>query len=252
VSPRVSLVPIVRAVAATAADLPPGTATTILRLQAMIDEFDRRPQARRTGPAAPAADPRRRLEQFAEPVTREGIAVIGKRAARRVCRDRARRFQAAIPTPFDIRVMCDNLGRMRGRTIHLLPLSEPDVMSPCGLWLQTEKADYVFYDATSGPLHQEHIVLHELGHMLSDHAGVAGVSSAALLLPNLNPGLISRVLGRSAYSTHEEQEAEWLATELRVLIDHEADLYHGPQHAAAADDSVVRFNHMIGGGHDAQ
>ncbi|WP_433724380.1 hypothetical protein ACQP2Y_03100 [Actinoplanes sp. CA-051413] len=40
---------------------------------------------------------------------------------------------------------------------------------PCGLWISVETADYVFYDPETSQLHAEHIILHELGHMLSGH-----------------------------------------------------------------------------------
>ncbi len=39
----------------------------------------------------------------------------------------------------------------------------------CGLWLGTDNADYVFYEARTAPLHREHIILHEIGHVLCDH-----------------------------------------------------------------------------------
>ena len=42
--------------------------------------------------------------------------------------------------------------------------------APCGLWISVPAADYVFYDPDTSRLHAEHIILHELAHMLSGHS----------------------------------------------------------------------------------
>lgn len=39
-----------------------------------------------------------------------------------------------------------------------------------GIWLQVPQADYVFYNQNDHPLHQVHNILHEIGHILLDHA----------------------------------------------------------------------------------
>lgn len=58
-----------------------------------------------------------------------------------------------------------------------------------------------------------HIILHEIGHMLAQHAGTISVSRTDLeqIAPHLQPELITSILGRSAYSAAEEQEAEMIA-----------------------------------------
>jgi hypothetical protein len=63
-------------------------------------------------------------------------------------------------------------------------------------------------------VHQDHIVLHEICHLLCGHAGddALGTEHARLLFPNLDPAMVGRVLGRTSYSTEEEQEAELLAS----------------------------------------
>lgn len=118
-----------------------------------------------------------------------------------------------MPDPFDVRALCDRIGQARGRPIHLLPLALP-TGSPCGLWLSTSSAEYVVYEERTSPLHREHIVLHELGHLLCDHeaAPVLGEDVSRLLLPNLDPRMVARVLGRTHYTAEEEQEAEMIAS----------------------------------------
>ncbi|MFF7454557.1 ParH-like protein [Kitasatospora sp. NPDC008115] len=118
-----------------------------------------------------------------------------------------------LPEPFGIPALAEALARRRGRPIELIPLSGP-VHAPCGALVSTDRADYIGYPVDTTALHQQHIVLHEIGHLLCGHTGGAGLSSAAAdaLLPRLPGELVHRVLGRSAYSERQEQEAELVAS----------------------------------------
>ncbi|MGW0517410.1 ImmA/IrrE family metallo-endopeptidase [Crossiella sp. NPDC003009] len=119
----------------------------------------------------------------------------------------------ALPQPFDVQVLCDRVGDERGRPIFLAPISLP-TGGPCGLWINTDPADYIFFEADTSPLHQRHIVLHELGHLLCDHhaAPVLTPDASRLLMPSLDPAMVRRVLGRGCYSAVEEQQAEIIAS----------------------------------------
>ncbi|WP_397560774.1 hypothetical protein [Spongiactinospora sp. 9N601] len=124
----------------------------------------------------------------------------------------ARLDALTLPTPFDVRVLCATLAEERGRPIHLLPMTgNPGVQ---GLWVATETADVIFYEDATTPPHQEHIILHELSHLLCDHYRVTDPAAelARALLPDLDPGMVVRMLGRTSYTAIEEQEAELLAT----------------------------------------
>jgi hypothetical protein len=94
--------------------------------------------------------------------------------------------------------------------------------APCGLWISVPTADYVFYDPETSQLHAQHIVLHELSHMLSGHTtGInAGheVSGGAVgrLVPDLDPRTIDTMLGRASYTNAQEREAEMLASLIRA------------------------------------
>ncbi|WP_372444786.1 ImmA/IrrE family metallo-endopeptidase [Crossiella equi] len=118
-----------------------------------------------------------------------------------------------LPEPFDLQTLCDRIGDSRGRPILLAPISLP-TGGPCGLWIATDPVDYIFYEAQTSPLHQRHIVLHEIGHLLCDHhaAPVLSEDASRLLLPSLDPGMVRRVLGRGCYSAVEEQQAEIIAS----------------------------------------
>ena len=130
-------------------------------------------------------------------------------------RDRCRAVLAdvGVPDPFSVDAFLERLIAQRGRPIRLMPMdSSPG--APCGMWLKTERADYVFHERASTPLHRDHIVLHELGHLLCDHSSQAAGGDGALaqLLPGLSTETVRHVLGRTAYASRHEQEAEVFAS----------------------------------------
>ncbi|MEU3026942.1 regulator component [Streptomyces incarnatus] len=105
---------------------------------------------------------------------------------------------------------------LRGRPLVLKELPEQAAIAgACGLWLGTDDADYVFYEARTAPLHREHIILHEIGHVLCDHhrgTTAHGDELAGQLLSGLQPHLVKRLMARTSYTTTEEQEAEMIAS----------------------------------------
>ena len=87
-----------------------------------------------------------------------------------------------------------------------------------GSWLAGEDRDFVFYKANTVPIHQVHICLHELGHMICGHSTVTIGRDAV-------PSELAHVLLRSFHTDEEEKEAETL-TELihnRILRYHKLD-----------------------------
>ncbi|WP_221355958.1 regulator component [Streptomyces beigongshangae] len=109
----------------------------------------------------------------------------------------------------------ERVEEFRGRPLILKELPEPMATAgACGLWLGTDDADYVFYEARTAPLHQQHIILHELAHVLCDHGGSpdSGGLPASPLLGDLQPRLVKRLMARTSYTTMEEQEAEMIAS----------------------------------------
>ncbi len=88
------------------------------------------------------------------------------RSVRRRCESTLR--DLPVPRPFDVRQFADTVSARRGRPIHPLPKSAP--VGPCGVWLSMPAADYVFFENATSPLHREHIILRELGHLLRNHA----------------------------------------------------------------------------------
>ncbi len=119
-----------------------------------------------------------------------------------------------LPAFFDVPALCAALGERRGRPIRLLPL--PGLSEVCGLWIATETTDLIAYERHTSAPHQDHIVLHEIGHLLCDHypASLTPAEQMRLLLPSLDPAMVRRVLGRAGYSSVEEREAEFFASML--------------------------------------
>ena len=130
----------------------------------------------------------------------------------------ARRFAAIIaeldiPVPFDLGQFLARLMLQRNKVIYLHPFtSGPGV--PCGLWIGTAETDHVFHEEGTTPWHKTHIVMHEIAHLLLDHddGTQAWHGLARLLVPDVDPSLVRLVLGRSAYTSTEEREAETLAS----------------------------------------
>lgn len=146
---------------------------------------------------------------------------VGDRALRRRCQRIIGTLD--IPDPPDMHHLCRHLGERRGRQIHLLPLRLPAV-SPCGMWVSTGKFDAIFYEENTSPTHQDIIIGHEIGHLLCGHTttSVIDADASRLLLPDLDPGLVDRVLGRTSYSAIEEREAETISTLLLRRVNQAA------------------------------
>ena len=123
------------------------------------------------------------------------------------------RLQALnLPTSFDARSLCDALAACRGRPILLQPVANG--AGPHGVWVAGPSVDVIFYERETSPLHQEHIILHELCHLLCDHrlTLVSDADYTRLLFSDLHPGTVQHLLQRVGYSTEEECEAELLAS----------------------------------------
>ncbi|MEU1734774.1 hypothetical protein [Streptosporangium sp. NPDC020145] len=117
-----------------------------------------------------------------------------------------------IPDPFDLDLFVSRVGERQGRQIFLVPISAARSM-PCGLYIKSKTADFLCYARSGSPLHQCHIILHELGHLLLGHqdSGWRGEVLHNVLMPDLDPEMIRSVLCRNGYGTPAEDEAEVFA-----------------------------------------
>jgi hypothetical protein len=117
-----------------------------------------------------------------------------------------------IPSPFSVEAVCAQVSQRRDRKLHLHPMpfaASPGL--PCGVWIALPGGDHVFYAKGASAMHQQNIILHELGHVICDHRMDAGDSDLAALFTDLDPTMVRRVLARTRYSTPQEEEAEMMA-----------------------------------------
>lgn len=144
-------------------------------------------------------------------------------------RDSYRKCQALVsrltlPSPFSVDALVTGLAEQRGRPIHVHTLPPGCTINACGLWVSTEDHDDIYVEENTTRFHRDHIVLHEIGHMLCGHADnndsadpdPVDHQELARFLPDLDPGLIERLLARTSYTTDEEQEAELVASLIRT------------------------------------
>ncbi|WP_328406258.1 hypothetical protein OHS70_38670 (plasmid) [Streptomyces sp. NBC_00390] len=130
-----------------------------------------------------------------------------ERTLRRRCK---RELQALdIQPPLQVDALCRELAQHRGRPIHLVPYSLP-VPGPFGIWIATSASDYIIYQRETTKPHQDHIILHEVGHILAGHDGVEDLWG--LMMPDIAPQAIRRALRRTSYDQEHEREAELVAT----------------------------------------
>jgi hypothetical protein len=146
----------------------------------------------------------------------------GLRRLRRRCEAVVR--DLPFPSPFDVRALCAAVAERRGKPIQLVGLATGSEV--LGMWVATDVADLIFYEQVTTRPHQDHIILHELSHLLCDHYPVIAMDVSALT-PNLDPEMVRRVLARTTYQEAEEQEAELLASLIqnrahRLSLAHQA------------------------------
>ncbi|MET7904800.1 hypothetical protein ABZS86_26400 [Streptomyces sp. NPDC005355] len=86
------------------------------------------------------------------------------------------------------------------------------------MWIATDSDDHILFEPQTTRLHQEHIILHEIGHLLFNHYSLrAGrIPNLTGLFSDLDPRTVRRLLARTSYTTVQEQEAEMLASLIRT------------------------------------
>ena len=135
---------------------------------------------------------------------------MSDRRLRKKCRALLRELD--VRPPLDVRELCERLARQRGRPIRLVahPIKVP---GPFGLWFMTDSMDVIFYQRETTRPHQDHIILHEIGHIIADHPSDEGDDQAWDALDGKErPDGTTRALRRTCYDSSYEREAELIAT----------------------------------------
>lgn len=165
-----------------------------------------------------------------------------ERELRRRCRRLLK--QLHIEPPLDVPQLCERLGAQRGKPIRLMPYPL-EVPGPFGCWIATASADYVFFQQETTRSHQDHIILHELGHILADHHAM-GDAEPDDFLPGLPPDIDGDAVRRALRRTSYDEEHEWEAETVATIILEWASVLNYTIPKAAGDHDLRRIQDALG------
>lgn len=122
-----------------------------------------------------------------------------------------------LPQPWNIDDLCNRLAQRRRRPIMVHPLDLPAL--PFGLWYDDGKRDHIIYRVGVSGYYRDHVILHEICHLLARHNAVDYQVSGR----NGRPGANSSVLGlveyamSNRYTSIQEELAEAFAARVLML-----------------------------------
>ncbi|MET7767559.1 hypothetical protein [Nocardia sp. NPDC005366] len=123
-----------------------------------------------------------------------------------------------LPNPWNLNAYLGEVAAYRGRSISVRQVpGEMLAERGCrgkGLWVARTHDDIIVYDADAIDRNADHIILHEIGHMLLGHGKAEDEPTAPMptTLASLFPSLsIQHALGRTEFGADREQEAEVFA-----------------------------------------
>ncbi|MGN2636219.1 hypothetical protein ACTD5D_08505 [Nocardia takedensis] len=134
--------------------------------------------------------------------------------------------EVPLPQPWDLTAYLAAVADYRDRPITLHPVDTAVLVGTgcgtgSGLWIAKKDSDVIVYGADATEWHAEHIVAHELGHMLLGHGpapdrdadlpNAETLAAVTELLPSIAPESIRHVLGRTDYGSMRERDAETFA-----------------------------------------
>lgn len=112
-------------------------------------------------------------------------------------------------------LLARQVARLRRRPIQLCPISMQDE-TLYGAWLASDDVDYVFFERDTARVHQEHIIIHELSHILCGHTTYTVRPDSIA-----TDAILTRTLRRHS---REELEAENLAHAIQEAFIRQAGL----------------------------
>ncbi|QBS44293.1 CUE domain-containing protein [Nocardia sp. CS682] len=129
-----------------------------------------------------------------------------------------------VPRPWNLATFVAHVAERVGKPILIVPQQDLTTGGfPCGLVVERADDIVIAYDAASTGYHTDHIVMHEIAHLLLDHAGFVSPGAQrrtlAALFPDLDIDSVLRVLARSNYDDVDENQAELFASMLMSDVD---------------------------------
>jgi len=113
-----------------------------------------------------------------------------------------------IPQPWSVDELCRRLAEQRGRVMLVHSLELPSL--PFGLWYDDGKRDHIIYRAELTGYHRDHVILHEICHMLARHNTLASSSDAGS--SNGDTFELLEQVARNRHSDSQEELAEIFAS----------------------------------------
>ncbi|WP_033294329.1 hypothetical protein [Amycolatopsis jejuensis] len=149
------------------------------------------------------------------------------------------------PQPWSMNAWIDRLEQHRGRDIDLVAVDYAPGQ-PSGAWQRHDDFDLIAYASSTSVLHQDHIIAHEIAHLLCEHQGecVLTEAEAAAVAPDLSADLLSHLLTRVT-TDGDEYEAELIAVFLMSAATSD-DVPLRPGASGPAADRARRFASLLG------
>lgn len=168
------------------------------------------------------------------------------------CEERLAELEHLIPTPWDAEEFLRRLGKARGRDI-VFRTVEADPDAPCGVYMAVGNIDTLIVPAQTDPYHRDHVLAHEIAHMLFDFqsnpndgeespdaSSVIDQEYARSLFPDIPPELIKALLGRRGYGNRVERRAEVFAELLLERVrEHQSAAEHDQHHDLTQDQREI-------------
>jgi hypothetical protein len=116
-----------------------------------------------------------------------------------------------VPKPWRIDELCERLAEQRGRELVLCRVDLPAL--PFALWYDDGDRDYVIYRAGIRGYYRDHIILHEICHILAEHNTV----ERSALHENTDADIVSLLVEnamRNEFNSVQEEIAEMFASKV--------------------------------------
>lgn len=120
-----------------------------------------------------------------------------------------------VPESGDVDDLIGRVAEDRGRQITLTSYPFSADSGITGVWIATDRGDYIGYADNASPSERCAIICHELAHIVLSHdLSCDNAEILALLAPHIAPEVSQMFLGRCGYEKQAELMAETLATQL--------------------------------------
>ena len=147
--------------------------------------------------------------------------IVRARALRRRCERMLSELD--LPEALDLELLLARLAQRRGRALRLLPLLPGLRDEPSGMWVPLPEEDVIFAESSVSGWYRNHVVFHEVGHMLWAHSGSVRDVAGWLGQYGVASAAGTRVALRcSTSAVEQEREAEMVALLLESRISRES------------------------------